>query len=426
MVFLDRRSFLQVIGAHTALLVPRPAEHADALEVTSARQRAPTILQQQPEIVVIGAGAFGGWTALYLREMGHSVALVDAYGPGNTRATSGDELRGIRAGYGDREVYTRWAIEALARWRQRDEEWGSTLRRPLLAPTGRLILRRAWDPNLEASKRLLDKHSITNEVLDHDELVRRWPQINLEEIEVGFFEPEGGLLRARQSCESVAQAFQQKGGELVIGRAALGTRSGGRLESVRLTLSGGTLSAQSFVFACGPWLPKVLPEVMGSKLRTNQSHVYYVGTPVGDNRFTHPNLPNWDLPGSTGFPALAYDNRGMRVRIGGGPSADPDTVDRRIDPRYYSQLRDYVTRWFPALRDAPVLESRICLFENSVDQNYIVDRHPELDNVWIAGGGSGHGFKMGPVVGDYVAKRVTGAAADPELSELFKLKAATF
>ena len=421
MAFFDRRSFLGIIGAQAALLVPRSRAHA--AEAPSAPRRAPAFHQrQEPEIVVVGAGAFGGWTALYLREMGYSVTLVDAYGPGNSRATSGDELRGIRAGYGDQEVYTRWAIEALARWRQRDEEWGRTLRRPLLAQTGRLQFRTAWDNDLEATKNLLDKYGVPNEVLDHDELVRRYPQINLEEIEVGLFEPEGGLLRARQSCETVAGAFRQKGGKLVIARAELGTSSGGRLQNIRLT-PGQTLSAQSFVFACGPWLPKVFPDVIGSKIRTGQSHVYYVGTPVGDNRFTHPNLVNWALPGSTGFPALEYDNRGMRVRIGGGPPADPDTVDRRIDPTHDSQLRDFLTRWFPALKDAPVLETRICLFEDSVDGNYIVDRHPEFENVWIAGGGSGHGFKMGPVTGEYVAKRVTGAETDLELTELFKLKA---
>ncbi|MBI4521291.1 MAG: FAD-dependent oxidoreductase, partial [Gemmatimonadetes bacterium] len=406
MAIFDRRRFLQWIGAQAALLVPGlgRARTAPPDSWPEGGRAAAIQSQARPEVVVVGAGAFGGWTALYLREMGHSVALVDAYGPGNSRATSGDELRGIRAGYGDREVYTRWAIEALTRWRQRDEEWGKTLSRPLLAPTGRLILRRDWDNDLRETKRLLDKHRVPNEVFRHDELVRRYPQINMEGIGVGLFEPEGGLLRARQSCETVAQAFRQKGGNVVIARAEPGSRAGGRLQEVRVTPGQG-LSAQSFVFACGPWLPKVFPDVMGNRLRTNQSHVYYVGTAPGDNRFMHPNLPNWDIPGSTGFPALEYDNRGMRVRIGGGPPADPDTVERRIDPGYFPQLRDFLAQWFPDLKDAPVLETRICLFENSVDSHYIIDRHPELENLWIAGGGSGHGFKMGPVTGEYVAKR---------------------
>lgn len=403
------------------MLTPRLG-HASLKSADTDKGRAPSLhLERATEVVVIGAGAFGGWTALRLQELGATVTLVDAYGPGNSRATSGDELRGIRPGYGDREMYTRWAIEALEEWKRRDEEWGRTLKRPLFMPTGRLILKPEWDADLEATKAALDKYGVRNEVLDHDEVARRWPQIFTDDIGVGFFEPDSGLLRARQATETVGHAFQQAGGKLVVGRAALGRQAGGRLAEVQVE-PGGTISGQEFVFACGAWLPRILPDVMGSRLRTTRGHVFYVGTPPGDNRFMYPNLPNWDVPGSTGFPAQSHDNRGMRVRVGGAPPADPDTVERTIDAAGFEVFRSFMAQRFPLLADAPVLETRVCFFENSIDSHYIIDRHPGLENVWIVGGGSGHGFKNGPVVGDYTAKRVLGQERDPELAAVFRLK----
>src|SRR5262245_27131283 len=145
---LGRRSLLQLAGAGGVAV--------------SSRATA----QRSPELVVIGAGAFGGWAALYLREMGASVTLLDAYGPGNSRASSGGETRQIRAGYEDRELYTQWVLLAFERWKAREREFG----RRLFYETGRLLLSPEWDASLKVTKAVLDKHKVPNEVLDADEL----------------------------------------------------------------------------------------------------------------------------------------------------------------------------------------------------------------------------------------------------------------
>jgi glycine/D-amino acid oxidase-like deaminating enzyme len=269
---LDRRAFLKTAGAQ-----------AGALAVTP-RVRA----QTSPEVVVVGAGAFGGWTALYLREKGASVTLVDAYGPGNSRASSGGETRQIRAGYEDRELYTRWVLLAFDRWKARQEEFG----RRLLFETGRLLLAPEWDESLKVTKAVLDKYRVPNEVLKHDELRRRYPQMNPEGVGVALLEPTTGVLKAREGCIAVAEAFQRKGGRFRIGKARPGRPSGARLLDV--ALDGGTaLSASTFVFACGPWLPKVFPELMKKKLFTPRRDVFFFGTPAGDDRFSYPNFPNY-------------------------------------------------------------------------------------------------------------------------------------
>lgn len=242
---------------------------------------------------------------------------------------------------------------------------------------------------------------------------------------VAMFEDAAGVVRARRACEAVAEVFRSRGGQVVIARVEYGRREGGRLLDVALT-PGQPLAAGAFVFACGPWLPKVLPDVMANRLRTPLGHVFYYGTPPGDTRFLYPNLPSYNVPGVTGWPGLPVDNRGFRVRVGGRPPMDPDLSDRWIDSSFFDRPRQLLAERFPDLCDAPLLETRACHYESSVDRNFIVDRHPGLENVWIAGGGSAEGFKFGPVIGDYVARRVLGAETDPALADEFRLKPETF
>jgi mono/diheme cytochrome c family protein len=151
-------------------------------------------------------------------------------------------------------------------------------------------------------------------------------------------------------------------------------------------------------------------------------HVHYFGTPPGNDRFTFPNLPSYNFPGVTGWPALPPDNRGFRVRLRGDPATDPDTSQRVFERRQDKLARDFVAQRFPQLRNAPLLETRACHYEMSASRNFIIDRHPEFENVWFAGGGSAEGFKFGPVLGEYIAKRVLGRETDPKLAEAFSLK----
>jgi sarcosine oxidase len=424
---IPRRTFLQLAGVSSVTLGSRSMPQGAPL---AEMFRRPAQGSASPEIVVVGAGAFGGWTALYLREMGHAVTLVDAYGPGNSRAASGDETRQIRAGYGDRAIYTRWVLKAFERWKARQAEWGRTL----FLETGRLVLSPEWTSGLQTTKTTLDKEGVATEVMKDTELSRRYPQMSVEGVGVALFEPSTGVLMAREGCIEVARAFERKGGRMVIAQAALGTRSGRRLENISL---GGKdpLGAQTFVFACGPWIAKIFPEVMAKKLFTPRRDVFYFGTPAGDDRFSYPNFPNYseDFPayseesdeGFYGFPSIDY--RGFKVCPAGERTAlDPDTDERIASPFYIKRAKEYVAKRFPPLRNQPILESRVCQLEMSVDSHFIIQRHPDFDNVWIACGGSGHGYKHGPVVGEYIANRVTGRESDSELEKTFQLKPATF
>jgi glycine/D-amino acid oxidase-like deaminating enzyme len=348
--------------------------------------------------------------------MGLSVTLIDQYGAGNARASSGGETRQIRAGYGDREIYTRWCLEAFGRWEARQKEWGKTL----FFRTGQISLAHDWSRDLTETRRMFDKLKVPYEVVPPDQVRKRYPQIAAEDGQFGFFTPTTGVLKAREGCLAVAHAFERKGGKFVIARTALGKQSGGKLDDVVLS-TGQTIPAPSFVFALGPWLPKLFPQVLAGKLRVPRRVVFFYGTPPGDERFTHPNFPAWSAGGAYGFPCI--EGKGFKV----APTfddleVDPDAQERILTADEVRRGREFVSKWFPGLKNQPLVDSRVCQYENSVDAHFICQRHPELGNVWLVGGGSGHGYKHGIMFGAYVANRVVGKDANPELEEIFRIK----
>jgi glycine/D-amino acid oxidase-like deaminating enzyme len=379
-----------------------------------------TATGRSADIVVVGAGAFGGWTALYLREMGHTVTLIDQYGPGNSRATSGGESRQIRAVYGEREIYTRWVLQAFDRWQARETEWG----KKLFYRTGQLSLATEWTKELSETRKVFDRLGVKYDVIKPDDLARRYPQMDTKNLAVAMYTPSTGVLKAREGCVAVAQAFVKKGGRFLTAKVEPGARTGGRLQDVALS-TGQRVSAQTFVFACGPWLPKVFPSVMAKKLETPRRAVFFYGTPPGDERFTYPNFPTWSVDNAYGFPCI--EGRGFKVV----PTferelVDPDIQEHVLTAEEIRKGRAFAAKWFPALAHQPLVDSRICQREDSVDDHFIVQPHPELGNVWLVGGGSGHGYKHGIMLGDYVANRVAGRDKNPELAATFALKAATF
>lgn len=452
MSHLDRRDFLKVAGAGAGALLTGCATAPGVLRSGRASSN----------IVVVGAGSWGGWTALHLQRMGARVTLVDMYGPGNSRSTSGDETRGVRTSYGDRphgELWMQWANAAIDRWKQWDAEYAKPLRMQLFFTTGDVILRSDWEPFLVQTRAWWRKNGIAHESLPVEEVNKRWPQIATKDIAAVLYEPNAGVVRARRSTEAVAEVFQQEGGRLVIGRVI--PPQPGFFDGSSLTLTDGTtLSGDAFVFAVGPWLGKTFL-LMQNRMRTPLGTVVYFSTPPGDNRFTFPNLPSWNFVGTTGWPGLPVDNRGFRVRGGGGGGGsaaaggggsnasnaaaapaqtnrsqsnstgspglvDPDLSVRWVEGERLTRPRQFVADRFPALADAPIAQTWACHYESTSSRNFVIDRHPNLRNVWLAAGGNAEGFKMGPVIGEYIARRVLGDDGDPAIAKQFRIPETEF
>jgi sarcosine oxidase len=356
-------------------------------------------------IVIVGAGVFGVWAAHHFLQSGASVTLVDAYGPASSRASSGDESRIIRCGYGPDEIYSRWARTSLEQWRKMFERLapGSA---PLFHACGVLWLAGA-DAYTSATFETLARCGFPVERLGSTDLRTRFPHISADDLAIGLFEPDCGVLMARRAVQAIAADLQSRGARCVRGRVLM-PEAEGRLRCVR-TADGREIAGDIFVFACGPWLPGVFPRLLGSRIRPTRQVVVYFGASPGDARFGPARTPAWVdfAAGIYGVPDL--EHRGVKVGLDRhGPPFDPDCGDRIADAGSIDTAREWLARRMPALANAPVTESRVCQYENTDTGDFLIDRHPDLENVWIAGGGSGHGFKHGPAVGQYIAGLVQG------------------
>jgi glycine/D-amino acid oxidase-like deaminating enzyme len=364
-------------------------------------------------VVVVGAGAFGGWTALTLAERGARVTLIDARGPGHARASSGGETRVIRSTYGSRAIYTEMAMRALARWQTDEVRW----QQGLLRKTGVLWMFGKDDDFGRASVETLKSAGIPINGLTVAAAKRRFPQIDFRGVSSTFFEPEAGYLFARRACEHVVQRFVEEGGSYRQTAAETPvTLEGSRLKHLRLR-DGSVLPGDVFVFACGPWLGPLFPDVVGRRIMPTRQEVYYFGTPAGDARFADPQLPVWidvgtrvryGIPASTGGGLkIADDTRGSTF--------DPSSGQRQVTASGVRAARVFLGRRFPAMKSAPLVASEVCQYEATPDAHFIIDKHPHASNVWIAGGGSGHGFKMGPAVGEMLTALVVNESEpDPQ------------
>ena len=365
------------------------------------------------DTAVIGAGVFGAWTAWHLQRAGQRVLLVDQYGPASARASSGGETRVIRMAYGPDEIYTRMSQRSLRKWK----EFFAHIARPeLFRETGVLWMAAAADVAAAQSVTTLERLGIAHAVFDADAITQRWPQIVVPPGGWAIFEPESGGLLARRAVQAVVEDCVREGVELRIDRA-LPPTGDGRIEDLR-TASGETIRADRFVFACGPWLGAVLPDVLGGRIFPTRQEVFYFGIAAGEHRFGSPALPIWLDFGRDyyGFPDI--DGRGFKLAHDvHGEAIDPDTMERLPSPARVVHAREFLARRFPALAAAPLLGAEVCQYENTGNGDFVIDRHPGFDNVWIAGGGSGHGFKHGPAVGAYLAGRMLGdSPVEPRFS----------
>jgi len=359
------------------------------------------------DVAVIGAGVFGAWTAWHLARRGKRVLLADAYGPGNARASSAGESRIIRMGYGADELYTRWSVRSLAQWR----EFFAAVGQRLFHETGVLWLAGKEDVRVRQAAEVLSRCGVAFQELTRTELEKRYPQVGLDGITKGLLELHSGALMARRAVAAVAEDARRLGVDYRVARIAE-PRGSGVIPTVTDT-SGSQMEAEHFVFACGAWLGKLFPEILGERIFPTRQEVFFFGVPAGDARFAPPALPTWLFQEDEIYGMPDLESRGLKIALDRhGERVDPDTQSRLATAKGAEEARRFVEERFPALRGAPIVETRVCQYENTWNGDFLIDRHPGIENVWFVGGGSGHGFKHGPAVGQYVAERISGGGAE--------------
>lgn len=366
------------------------------------------------DFAIVGAGVFGAWTAHYLQRSGARVALLDAYGAANSRASSSGETRIIRAGYGPDELYTRWAVRSLPLWREFFDHVGLRL----FHSTGVLWLSNGADLYTRQLPGVLTCNGVQFEELKASEIRRRYPQFSFEDATWGVLEPQSGILMARQAVQALVKEVVRNGAEYRIA-SVLPPKGKGSLPHIRIS-AGDSIAAGIFIFACGPWLPKLFPELLASRIFPTRQEVFFLGPPPGSNNFCSQQMPAWIHHGHSDIAYALPDieSRGIKIAFDRhGPGFDPDAGSRVVNAAAVEHLRTFLKKYIPALHPAPIVETRVCQYENTSNGDFLVDRHPDFENVWLVGGGSGHGFKHGPAMGDYLSAQILRhAPAEPRFS----------
>jgi glycine/D-amino acid oxidase-like deaminating enzyme len=364
--------------------------------------------------VIIGAGAFGGWTGLFCLRKGYRVTLVDAWGPANARSSSADETRVIRSTYGDNETYFDLNVRSISLWKENE----ILFQKKLFRNTGVLWLcYGVRAPIVDDSLRFAEKHKMPYTFLSADDLRMRYPEINAADLDHAWFDPFGGYLLAREATRAVWQAFIDAGGKYL--RQQVQAPHDVAVEGVLLD-NGERLTADAYIYACGAWMGQLFPALLEDRFACTKQEVYYFGAP-GSGGEALEDLPVWvDVDGHDfyyGIPGNA--NRGFKIGVDlRGELFDPGTGDHTVNPEVLRKARRFIEHRFPAMKAAPLLESRVCPYESSSDGNFFFDRCPGTENVVLLGGGSGHGFKHGPALGELVANVLAGEWQAPELFAL--------
>jgi glycine/D-amino acid oxidase-like deaminating enzyme len=281
------------------------------------------------------------------------------------------------------------------------------------------------DDYARTSLPLIEAAGLTASELTVAQARSRFPQIDFAGVRTAFWEEEAGYLLARRACQAVVAGFVAEGGEYRQLAVRPGPLAGEAMGPLDLS-DGSALKADAYVFACGPWLGRLFPDLLGERtILPTRQEVFYFGTPAGDPRYLEESCPIWiDIADGSSFYGIpGNDHRGFKVADDTrGEPFDPTDGDRSPTPAFVERSRAFLARRFPGLAGAPLLEARVCQYENSPDGHLLFDRHPQAGNVWLLGGGSGHGFKLGPPLGQDVADVILGERQAPEAFALSRLR----
>ncbi|MCQ3802916.1 MAG: FAD-dependent oxidoreductase [bacterium] len=351
-------------------------------------------LRRHVEAVVVGAGIAGAMTALYLRRAGLSVKLVDAWDPGHARAASAGTHRLIRSTHGTDELYTLWSREARLRWMELSQRLG----RRLYYESGVVVLAAEGHSEWEdATQVTFSNLGIPFFIVPPHELPIRLPVVNPRGIAYGLWEPESGFIMSRKALVATVGLFRSEGGEFELGEVETD-------ESERPTLNGKPIQADLVVMACGAWMRKLFPRTLGRLLTIVRQDVILVSPSAGDTRYDWRNMPGWIDHGYPAYGVPAVEGHGFKAAFAWHHATmDIDRSDRVTDPSTVARCRRYLATRFPELADSVITDQKVCQIVNTPDRHFIIDRHPDHENLVLVTGGSGHLYKHGPVVGEFVA-----------------------
>ena len=306
------------------------------------------------------------------------------------------------------------------------EKIGAGLKDPVYVPTGALWMFRGDDGYVRAAAPILEDFGFSVDKMTVDDAKKQYPQIDFRGVKSVWFEKKAGALAAARACGVVRDAFVKNGGTYRTGHVERARIAKGSLSGLQLK-DGSRVDADLYVFACGPWLPTVFPDLMHNWVRPTRQEIHYFEVPKGSKRYSPGRLPIWIDFGERivyGIPAI--DGKWFKVADDTrGPSVEAPAEQRAPNADNVERDRRFLAERFPELAKAPLATTEFCRYENSPDGNLIIDYLPGAKNVVVAGGGSGHGFKLSPVVGEMTAEFILSGKDVPKAFHLDPHRTAT-
>jgi sarcosine oxidase len=350
--------------------------------------------------VIVGGGIMGAMTACELARLGTKVALIDQSPLPNPAGASFDHSKVFRFAYPDR-LYAQLAVDALKLWRELEGASGDRL----LTPTGVLMIGRDEGSSERETYDALRSLDLAAELLDSSETARRFPQFNAAAFEFAVYDPNGAILHAERALRAALKVARQRGVSFIEGQRVIRVEQSedGRVEI--LTESAGKYRCEQAVIASGPWTRKLLPFLDSGLRTTRQETVYFEPSSGSALKFEPGSFPIF-IELDSGFYGFPTHHRGW-MKIANhhkGSAAEPYGFDDSVGEDFIESCRVFFRRFIPALSHAQARETRVCLYNNTPDDDFVIDWHPEIENVLIVTGFSGHGFKFGSVVGRLAAE----------------------
>ena len=324
---------------------------------------------------------------------GARVALIDQARLPNPRAASTDHSKVFRFAYPD-TLYARLAVDALAGWRAIEEETGAHL----LTPTGLLLMGQAESTVEGETAAALRALGLDAEVMSSDEAAARFPQFNPAAFAHATFDPSGAITHAERAVQALIALARRRGATVIESARVTGVEQTAGAGVRVTTESGEAVEAGRAMIASGPWTRRWVSS-LADKLVTTRQEVVYFEPRANASEFEAGRFPIFIDFGSGfyGFPIHPANAIKMGNHHRGGFTEMDD--ESPVGDDFVARCREFLAAYIPALADAAVSETRVCVYNNTPDEDFIIDWHREVENVLIATGFSGHGFKFGPVVG---------------------------
>lgn len=351
-------------------------------------------MSRKSDAIVVGAGIAGIMTALHLLRKGASVTVIDRWEPGHPRASSSDHNRVFRSIHGKDEFYTNWVRDARLRWLELQGEMGCTL----YEECGAIVLAGEGHTDWEdATVPTFEKLGIPHFKFGVDELRVRFPQFTYDDVAYGLYEPEAGMIMAHRAVTETVRLFEREGGKLVRGSVVCD-------EAERLFLDGKPLEAGVIVVSTGPWLGEMYRRTIRPISKVVRQNIIYTSTPEANTSFDAYTMPCWIDHGYGAYGIPSISGFGVKAAIAWTETIiDLDNDERIVDEATFNRTRQYLRHRIPGLIGQRAVDQKACQIAMTPDTHFILDWHPEHENVLLSGGCSGHLFKHGPVFGDFAA-----------------------